>query len=145
MQGSESTNDDNSRKSHKDGNSESNQEHRDWRKSLTNRVGTSNPQNEYINSQDAGETFTQLCKEVQNLNSEGDFEKYSKKIRDFDKSLSRSLTHFSTKDEEEYGRLNEIVGNCVTLEELAREYSETNDENKRAEILVSVDSLDEWS
>ncbi len=145
VQGSESTNDDNSRKSHKDGNSESNQEHRDWRKSLTNRVGTSNPQNEYINSQDAGETFTQLCKEVQNLNSEGDFEKYSKKIRDFDKSLSRSLTHFSTKDEEEYGRLNEIVGNCVTLEELAREYSETNDENKRAEILVSVDSLDEWS
>lgn len=141
VQGSESTNDDNSRKSHKDGNSESNQEHRDWRKSLTNRVGTSNPQNEYINSQDAGETFTQLCKEAQNLNSEGDFEKYLKKIRDFDKSLSRSLTFYSNRNRSEYEALEEFKNKYKRLEEFFKKFMETNDEDKKEEVLVNVSEL----
>ena len=139
VQGSESTNDDNSRKSHKDGNSESNQEHRDWRKSLTNRVG--NPQNEYINSQDAGETFTQLCKEVQNLNSEGDFKEYLEKIKNFDEILSRSLTFYSNQNRSEYEALEEFKNKYKRLEEFFKKFMETNDEDKKEEVLVNVSEL----
>lgn len=101
--------------------------------------------NGYISSEDATKMLTQLCKEVKNLNSESDFEKYSEEIKNFDEGLSRSLTSQNNVSEREalkglqnneLKKLKMLVGELIKTND-----KNTNDKNKRKRILAGVDGI----